>query len=144
MMDLNSELKNRLKKSTHATVSNLQKSASSIDAGNPEAKQSDSEDEGVEPHKNLAKILRSVSKENMYKQQPPPQLRPSSQPAHDDTLNLLKNLSSLEKRIPEIGAAYGVTSTSEGESSGGREVSEIIKNSVSARRRKLQDGWVSV
>ncbi|KAL5291784.1 SVIL family protein [Megaselia abdita] len=136
MMDLNSELKNRLKKSTHATVSNLQKSASSIEACKP---QSDSEDEGVEPHKNLAKILRSVSKENMYKQQPQPQ-RPSSQPGHDDTLNLLKNLSSLEKRIPEIGAAYGVTSTSEGESSGGREVSEIIKNSVSARRRKLQDG----
>uniref|UniRef100_T1GPY5 Uncharacterized protein n=1 Tax=Megaselia scalaris TaxID=36166 RepID=T1GPY5_MEGSC len=139
MMDLNSELKNRLKKSTHATVSNLQKSASSIDA----TKQSDSDDEGVEPHKNLAKILRSVSKENMYKQQPqsqPQPPRPASQPAHDDTMNLLKNLSSLEKRIPEIAAASGVTSTSEGESSGGREVSEIIKNSVSARRRKLQDG----
>ncbi|KAI9588663.1 hypothetical protein GQX74_004508 [Glossina fuscipes] len=33
-----------------------------------------------------------------------------------------------------------IASTSEGESSGGREISEIIKNSAIARRRKLADG----
>ncbi|XP_055913669.1 uncharacterized protein LOC129947223 isoform X4 [Eupeodes corollae] len=164
-MDLNSELKNRLKRSTHATVSNLRKSATVentphvLELGSPKKTEdptnsSSSEEEGVDPQKNLAKILRSVSKESMPRQQskehiithqfPVPGTRPAMVPQHDDTMSLVRNLTSLEKRIPEAGNATQsgscITSTSEGESSGGREVSEIIKNSAVARRRKLNDG----
>ncbi|XP_055843011.1 serine-rich adhesin for platelets isoform X8 [Episyrphus balteatus] len=166
-MDLNSELKNRLKRSTHATVSNLRKSATtenaaSLDLAAPKKSEdptnnnsSSSEEEGVDPQKNLAKILRSVSKESMPRQQskehitpihqfPVPGTRPSMVPQHDDTMSLVRNLTSLEKRIPEVANAINsgscIASTSEGESSGGREVSEIIKNSAVARRRKLNDG----
>jgi len=64
-VDLNAELKNRLKRSTHATVSNLRKSATSADATRGTS------DEVDNPQRNLAQILRSVSKEN-------------STPKHDD------------------------------------------------------------
>ncbi|XP_055382124.1 probable serine/threonine-protein kinase DDB_G0282963 [Condylostylus longicornis] len=82
--DLNAELKNRLRKSKHATVSNLRKSASTAEpflfqhhqhyqynkSHTPSSSSDDDDDEdGVDPQKNLAKLLRSVSKENMYKQQ---------------------------------------------------------------------------
>ncbi|XP_035907711.1 uncharacterized protein LOC118510245 isoform X4 [Anopheles stephensi] len=72
--DLNSELKSRLKKSTHSAVSNLKKSTtvSTIhDAPNsfgapgthPESssESEDDDDDGVAPGKNLAKMLRNVS-----------------------------------------------------------------------------------
>uniref|UniRef100_A0A182NJX8 HP domain-containing protein n=1 Tax=Anopheles dirus TaxID=7168 RepID=A0A182NJX8_9DIPT len=73
--DLNSELKSRLKRSTHSAVSNLKKSTtvSTIDAASPnssfaggrsssESEDDDDDDEdGVAPGKNLAKMLRNVS-----------------------------------------------------------------------------------
>lgn len=158
-MDLNSELKNRLTRSTHATVSNLRKSATTENAlrNSPQNKDTlsigvekvktlpsddDEEEEGVDPQKNLAKILRSVSKENMHKHQFTVAAPISS---HDDTISLVRNLANLSKPPLSDGvAAESVTgtvaSTSEGESSGGREISEIIKNSAVARRRKLNDG----
>ncbi|XP_050073295.1 supervillin isoform X2 [Anopheles maculipalpis] len=72
--DLNSELKSRLKKSTHAAVSNLKKSTtvSTInDAPNSfgapgthpgsSSESEDDDEDGVAPGKNLAKMLRNVS-----------------------------------------------------------------------------------
>ncbi|XP_058053609.1 supervillin [Anopheles bellator] len=70
--DLNSELKSRLKKSTHSAVSNLKKSTtvSSIDGSsllcptpgaNVSSSESEDDDDGVAPGKNLAKMLRNVS-----------------------------------------------------------------------------------
>lgn len=144
--DLNSELKSRLKKSSHATVGNLNKSASNIeqimstkrlmataeqskpsDISPAEATQSvanSGSSSDTEEGKDLGKLLRSVSKENMNS-------------VSKALVNISKRLSGLNKD-DEIKA----TSTSEGESSGGREVKTIIKNSAVARRKKQTDGWV--
>ncbi|XP_059614668.1 supervillin isoform X2 [Phlebotomus argentipes] len=137
-MDLNSELKSRLKKSTHASVGNLKKSATAqilapvqpVEVHKSASESSDSE-EGISPSKNLAAILRSVSKENIQKShQKPPQSAES-----EDVRSLKMNLANLRLREPEPDK-----STSDGESSGGKEVANIIKNSAIARRRKLADG----
>lgn len=152
--DLSSELKNRLKKSTHASVTNLKRTTSNIITDRShlpppvpvqqkqiESEQiessSDSED-GISPGKNLAKILRSVSKENMYKttKTPPSGLE------NDDAKCLVKNLICMEKGtlvVPQSSDDLK-TSTSEGESSGGREINTIIKNSAVARKKRLNDG----
>ncbi|XP_055687037.1 uncharacterized protein LOC129792225 isoform X3 [Lutzomyia longipalpis] len=138
-MDLNSELKSRLKKSTHASVGNLKKSATAqiistpvqtVEVEKTPSESSDSE-EGISPSKNLAAILRSVSKENIQKsQQKTPQACES-----EDVKSLRMNLANIRMREPEPDK-----STSDGESSGGKEVANIIKNSAIARRRKLADG----
>lgn len=107
--DLNFELKNRLKKSDHASVMNLKKSASSANATFNKSHcdiESSTDSEDISPEKNLAAALRSVM---------------------TGACNIEENKS-----------------TSEGESSGGREISEIIKNSAIARKKKHNDGWVSV
>nr|XP_036670786.1 mucin-17 isoform X6 [Drosophila suzukii] len=120
-VDLNAELKNRLKRSTHATVSNLRKSATSADATRGTS------DEVDNPQRNLAQILRSVSKEN-------------STPKHDDAVSLVRNLSTLgqPRSVASEDAVGNCASASEGESSGGREIEAIIKNSAVARRRRQQ------
>nr|NP_001246565.1 supervillin, isoform O [Drosophila melanogaster]AFH04236.1 supervillin, isoform O [Drosophila melanogaster] len=120
-VDLNAELKNRLKRSTHATVSNLRKSATSADATRAAS------DEVDNPQRNLAQILRNVSKEN-------------STPKHDDAVSLVRNLSTLgqPRSLARDDAAGNCASASEGESSGGREIEAIIKNSAVARRRRQQ------
>ncbi|XP_039230331.1 pneumococcal serine-rich repeat protein isoform X3 [Drosophila yakuba] len=120
-VDLNAELKNRLKRSTHATVSNLRKSATTADATRAAS------DEVDNPQRNLAQILRNVSKEN-------------STPKHDDAVSLVRNLSTLgqPRSLARDDAAGNCASASEGESSGGREIEAIIKNSAVARRRRQQ------
>ncbi|XP_070070874.1 uncharacterized protein Svil isoform X2 [Drosophila takahashii] len=121
-VDLNAELKNRLKRSTHATVSNLRKSATTEDAT-----RGGTSDEVDNPQRNLAQILRNVSKEN-------------STPKHDDAVNLVRNLSTLgqPRAVASEDTAGNCASASEGESSGGREIEAIIKNSAVARRRRQQ------
>ncbi|TMW40347.1 hypothetical protein DOY81_014573 [Sarcophaga bullata] len=100
-MDLSNELKNRLKSSKHAAVSNLSKSATTTSAVSLSAQ-------------------------------------------HDDTVNLVRNLSNLGKPPPQLRDPMkmdpDIASASEGESSGGREITEIIKNSATARRRKFNEG----
>lgn len=102
-MDLSNELKNRLKSSKHATVSNLSKSATA------------------------SAVPSSIS---------------SAQ--HDDAVSLVRNLSNLGKPPAQLRDPLrmepDIASASEGESSGGREISEIIKNSAVARRRKFNEG----
>lgn len=120
-VDLNAELKNRLKRSTHATVSNLRKSATTADATRPAG------DEVDNPQRNLAHILRNVAKEN-------------ATPKHDDAVSLVRNLATLgqPRAAASEDAAGNCASASEGESSGGREIEAIIKNSAVARRRRQQ------
>ncbi|KPU77558.1 uncharacterized protein Dana_GF24919, isoform B [Drosophila ananassae] len=120
-VDLNAELKNRLKRSTHATVSNLRKSATTADATRPTG------DEVDNPQRNLAHILRNVAKEN-------------ATPKHDDAVSLVRNLATLgqPRAAASEDAAGNCASASEGESSGGREIEAIIKNSAVARRRRQQ------
>ena len=104
--DLTSELKNRLKRSPHASVGNLR--------NNENRKEENSASSGV----------------NVV-------------PEHNDAISLVRNLSSLgQKGIGnnDIVKSDPNASASEGESSGGREITEIIKNSAVARRRKLNDG----
>lgn len=150
--DLNSELKLRLKKSQHASVSNLKQSQSLVTPLDtvsqsstmapvatsslcvpPSSASSSDTDEG----KDLGKLLRSFSKENMS----------------SNVNKVNKVLVNISKRLSNVAA--GTTnesnrctppsvSTSEGESSGGREVSNIIKNSAIARRKKQTDGWVKL
>ncbi|XP_049314849.1 uncharacterized protein LOC105227966 isoform X13 [Bactrocera dorsalis] len=123
-MDLSSELKNRLKSSTHASVSNLRKSATTHNANRVQ----DAQASGA-----AATIAATAA--------------PGGAPQHDDTVSLVRNLSNLGRPPTATSGGGGglrgadtIASTSEGESSGGREVSEIIKNSAVARRRKLNDG----
>ncbi|XP_054733797.1 uncharacterized protein LOC129241479 [Anastrepha obliqua] len=126
-MDLSSELKNRLKSSTHASVTNLRKSATTHDA----TRRQDAEE--------LTTTAAAAA-------------TTAAVPQHDDALSLVRNLSNLGRPPTTIGGGSGggvaaslrvdaIASTSEGESSGGREISEIIKNSAVARRRKLNDGY---
>lgn len=110
--DLSNELKNRLKCSQNASVTNLRKSATTSDA------------------------VRDL-------QQPTTSSATSISGQHDDTVNLVRNLTNLGKP-PQLRDPMKMepdnASASEGESSGGREISEIIKNSAVARRRKFNEG----
>lgn len=100
-MDLSNELKNRLKSSQHAAVSNLSRSATTANASTSATK-------------------------------------------HDDAVSLVRNLTNLSKPAAQLRDPLkletDMASASEGESSGGREITEIIKNSAIARRRKFNEG----
>ncbi|XP_060651600.1 LOW QUALITY PROTEIN: uncharacterized protein LOC132788284 [Drosophila nasuta] len=127
-IDLNAELKNRLQRSTHATVSNLRKSATTANATRDELDNSAS----TNPQRNLAQILRNVSKENATP--------PSASAQHDDAVSLVRNLATLgaPRTVEDSTGGNNCASASEGESSGGREIEAIIKNSAVARRRRQQ------
>lgn len=136
--DFSAELKSRLRKSTNASVSNLKKSASSIDAIRHEEpllpaavvkpkmdhQTSSASSSDTEEGKDLGKLLRSVSKENM-----------------NSVKRGLMNLNKMLEHSASVGGMMsGAVSTSDGESSGGREVATIIKNSAVARRKKFNEG----
>jgi len=134
--DFSAELKSRLRKSTNASVSNLKKSASSIDAIRHEEpilpsalkqkidhQTSSASSSDTEEGKDLGKLLRSVSKENM-----------------NSVKRGLMNLNKMLEHSASVGVMSGTVSTSDGESSGGREVATIIKNSAVARRKKFNEG----
>lgn len=179
-IDLNAELKSRLKRSTHASVGNLQKSASSVETtgfggvpkpsalskliGNNASSSSSSSDSEHHPErrcsKDLGKLLRSVSKDNMLGHQPTASVSPGLAAAAAASSNVNQALSNISQRLTnaatgpigpttivsttdddtEDDAAAKRTSTSDGDSSGGREVKTIIKNSAVARRKKFNDG----
>lgn len=136
--DFSAELKSRLRKSTNASVSNLKKSASSVDAMRHEEpviapaiilketfnrQTSSASSSDTEEGKDLGKLLRSVSKENM-----------------NSVKRGLTNLNRMLEHSASVGIMSGAVSTSDGESSGGREVATIIKNSAVARRKKFNEG----
>lgn len=118
--DLSNELKNRLKCSQNASVGNLRKSATTSDAVRELQQQPTS-----------ASAITATTTSNLTSGQ------------HDDAVSLVRNLTNLGKppqlRDP-MKLEPDIASASEGESSGGREVSEIIKNSAVARRRKFNEG----
>lgn len=184
-VDLNAELKSRLKKSTHASVGNLRKSATTSLAGavgrDPPARglapsataanvallaarspsssvSSDTDGTATDPSgKDLGKLLRSLSKENVLGH---PTAAVASSSGSGQPNPLSRALSNISQRLSH--AATGTISstttedddddndidndndanckTSDGESSGGREVKTIIKNSAVARRKKFNDG----
>lgn len=141
--DLSSELKSRLKKSTHASVSNLKKSATTvIPSGTKEpettdeikdkshdsviratsessSESEDDDEENIEPGKNLAKILRSVSKAS----------------TQDDT-KMLKSLVSAGRSAQN---ARGGQSSEESENLSSKDLFSSIANSAVARRRNLKE-----
>ncbi|XP_040176200.1 uncharacterized protein LOC120908831 isoform X8 [Anopheles arabiensis] len=133
--DLNSELKSRLKKSTHSAVSNLKKSTtvSSIEAAAPapptvrsssESEEEDDDDEdGVAPGKNLAKMLRNVSNtaNNSGASQPPPP-------------------SYIPLPIPAFPRTFA-GSDADGGNALNRELLSINKNPAVARRRRQNEGY---
>lgn len=136
--DFNAELKSRLRKSSSASVSNLKSSASSIDSIRHEEpflptsstlkqkldnQTSSASSSDTEEGKDLGKLLRNVSKENM-----------------NSVKRGLMNLNKMLEHSASVGAMSGAVSTSDGESSGGREVATIIKNSAVARRKKFNEG----
>uniref|UniRef100_T1PBM3 Gelsolin repeat protein n=1 Tax=Musca domestica TaxID=7370 RepID=T1PBM3_MUSDO len=124
---LSNELKNRLKSSQNASVSNLRKSATTSDAVRE-----------LQPSTNISASTTSAAFPMTSSG-----LVASSSNQHDDTVSLVRNLTNLGKppqlRDP-MKTEPDIASASEGESSGGREVSEIIKNSAVARRRKFNEG----
>ena len=148
-IDLNSELKSRLKKSTHASVSNLKKSSTNIGLSgctkyDNDTNQTvslvrlraspDSSSSSDFDGKDLGKLLRSVSKENV--------LTNISSVAAPEVQNMSLALENISKRLNTVATedSYKNASTSEGESSGGREINTIIKNNAVARRKKFNDG----
>lgn len=120
--DLSNELKNRLKCSQNASVGNLRKSATTSDAVRELQQQQ---------QPTSASGITATTTSNLTSGQ------------HDDAVSLVRNLTNLGKppqlRDP-MKLEPDIASASEGESSGGREVSEIIKNSAVARRRKFNEG----
>lgn len=122
--DLSNELKNRLKCSQNASVGNLRKSATTSDAVRELQQQQ-------QPTPASASGITATTTSNLTSGQ------------HDDAVSLVRNLTNLGKppqlRDP-MKLEPDIASASEGESSGGREVSEIIKNSAVARRRKFNEG----
>lgn len=169
---LNSELKNRLKKSTHASVANLKKSKSNIldsttfssnndnnnntslnknnNNENNSSHDSSSDSDNIVPSKNLAQALRNLSSSSTTSQSAFAGVDNTVDRINDnnnininnsdDTKSLISNLQNFDKTIKEQIQQQHHSSTSEGESSGGREISEIIKNSAIARRKKYSDG----
>ncbi|XP_021696384.1 uncharacterized protein LOC5577073 isoform X5 [Aedes aegypti] len=147
--DLNSELKSRLRKSTHSSVSNLKKSTtvSNIEcdaaalpsaAGVGSSSESD-EDDGVAPGKNLAKMLRNVSNTAAstggYVPPGGVALFPPVPPSSFVPL----------KKSDLVASGSGATSDGEQHSvssSGGRgNVDSILKNPAVARRRRQNEGY---
>lgn len=120
--DLSNELKNRLKCSQNSSVGNLRKSATTSDAVRELQQQQ---------QPTSASGITATTTSNLTSGQ------------HDDAVSLVRNLTNLGKppqlRDP-MKLEPDIASASEGESSGGREVSEIIKNSAVARRRKFNEG----
>lgn len=157
--DLSSELKSRLKKSTHASVSNLKKSSSTVvetkappeitvlqdsaiqatsSSSTESESESDDDDDGVEPGKNLAKILRSVSKASTGDHH--------HHPHHgdDNTKELLKSLSAAGKmaqssRSRGDKAAAVADNKVDAPLGSGNVLLSAITNSAVARRRKFNE-----
>ncbi|XP_059216269.1 uncharacterized protein LOC106082465 isoform X2 [Stomoxys calcitrans] len=121
--DLSNELKNRLKSSQNSSVTNLRKSATTSNAVRDLQQSVPMAPTVLAPNASTSAI--------------------SSTGQHDDAVSLVRNLTNLGKppqlRDP-MKMEPDIASASEGESSGGREVSEIIKNSAVARRRKFNEG----
>uniref|UniRef100_A0A2M4CLF2 Uncharacterized protein n=1 Tax=Anopheles darlingi TaxID=43151 RepID=A0A2M4CLF2_ANODA len=145
--DLNSELKSRLKKSTHSAVSNLKKSTtvSSIDgvgsllypsphAANGSSSESEDDEDGVAPGKNLAKMLRNVSNTANSSVAPPPSYIP---------LPIASGTSPFHRPpTAAAAAAAAAATTGEGDSAipGGFSRDSISKNPAVARRRRQNEG----
>jgi len=141
--DLSSELKLRLQKSKHASVSNLKKSATTADAlsaarqRQPDSS-SDSEDEHVDPGKNLAKLLRNVSRGDHL---PAASVSSSGvgggvsgKDERNKSTTLLKNLVNLDKTKTDDRKL-----ASEGDVTLGGSGLREITNSAIARRRKFNE-----
>lgn len=149
--DLNSELKSRLRKSTHSSVSNLKKSTtvSNIEcdamvAAVGSSSESDEED-GVAPGKNLAKMLRNVSNTAASSTTAtggyvPPGGVALFPPVPSSFVPLKKS------DLVASGSGSGATSDGEhpasvGSGGGGRgNVDSILKNPAVARRRRQNEG----
>uniref|UniRef100_A0A182FGL3 HP domain-containing protein n=1 Tax=Anopheles albimanus TaxID=7167 RepID=A0A182FGL3_ANOAL len=147
--DLNSELKSRLKKSTHSAVSNLKKSTtvSSIDgvgsllypshphaANNGSSSESEDDEDGVAPGKNLAKMLRNVSNTANSSAAPPPSYIP---------LPIASGASPFHRSTAAAATATQSTQGGEGDSAipgGGFSRDSISKNPAVARRRRQNEG----
>ncbi|XP_058836906.1 supervillin isoform X2 [Topomyia yanbarensis] len=137
--DLNSELKSRLKKSTHSSVSNLKKSTtvSSIDQDVPRAGSSSDDDDGVAPGKNLAKMLRNVSNTAVSSAGsfvPPP----GGVALFAPSAPLPTTFAPLRK---SDFAASGTTSDGEHPGSSRGNADSILKNPAVARRRRQNEGY---
>lgn len=150
-IDLNAELKSRLKKSTHASVGNLKKSATISNAtlvaeplSNALCPSTSTASISAASSQDLGKLLRSLPRRDAAEKS-------------DDAATVNQALAGISKRLQKAAvSAPSPTSTTEddddadaraapatsddGESSGGREVKTIISNTAVARRKKFNDG----
>ncbi|XP_055620077.1 uncharacterized protein LOC129764714 isoform X3 [Toxorhynchites rutilus septentrionalis] len=139
--DLNSELKSRLKKSTHSSVSNLKKSTtvSNIDydatGGDGGSSSESDEDAGVAPGMNLAKMLRNVSNTASASA--------SSGYVPPGGVALFPPASQPFAVLPPVKksdyAASGTTSDGEHSASTRGNMDSILKNPAVARRRRQNE-----
>ncbi|XP_053687080.1 serine-rich adhesin for platelets [Sabethes cyaneus] len=147
--DLNSELKSRLKKSTHSSVSNLKKSTTVSSIANDAPRvgsSSDDEDDGVAPGKNLAKMLRNVSNTAASSSSSsvvggsyvPPGGVALFPPSSAVPVALPTAFAPLKKNEY---AASGTTSDGEHPASSRGNADSILKNPAVARRRRQNEGY---
>ncbi|XP_062710041.1 uncharacterized protein LOC109414826 isoform X8 [Aedes albopictus] len=155
--DLNSELKSRLRKSTHSSVSNLKKSttvsniecdavaAAAATAAVGSSSESDEED-GVAPGKNLAKMLRNVS--NTAASSTTAAAGGYVPPGGVALFPSVPSSFVPLKKSDLVASGSGSGATSDGEhpasvgGGGGRgNVDSILKNPAVARRRRQNEGY---
>ncbi|XP_055609749.1 supervillin isoform X12 [Uranotaenia lowii] len=157
--DLNSELKSRLKKSTHSSVSNLIKKSTTVsniehdgNLGTPPSSESDGED-GIAPGKNLAKMLRNVSNTAATAGSggtstggyvPPGGVAlfpPVSGGSTTSAFAPFRKTSDFGTSAGAGGGGGGHTSDGEHPASNRGNVDSILKNPAVARRRRQNEGY---
>ncbi|XP_052565391.1 uncharacterized protein LOC120413442 isoform X5 [Culex pipiens pallens] len=143
--DLNSELKSRLKKSTHSSVSNLKKSTTVSDMAQdraPSVSSESDEEDGVAPGKNLAKMLRNVSNTATggggYV--PPGGVALFPAMIGPAPVPFRKGSAGSERGVVSEFDASGTTSDGEHPASTRGNVDSILKNPAVARRRRQNEG----
>lgn len=130
-IDLNAELKSRLKKSTHASVGNLKKSATvSLPAdGAAHA--------GLRTSASASRLAASDGASDSSPSPPSPRDTDAGAGGRPTGADLGRLLRRLPVREPPAAAA---APTSDGDSSGGQEVKKIVRNGAVARSKKFKDG----
>ncbi|XP_055532458.1 serine-rich adhesin for platelets isoform X5 [Wyeomyia smithii] len=141
--DLNSELKSRLKKSTHSSVSNLKKSTTVSSIANDAPRvgsSSDDEDDGVAPGKNLAKMLRNVSNTAASSSVAGGYVPPGGVALFPPPSSVALPTAFAPLNKSDY-AASGTTSDGEHPASSRGNVDSILKNPAVARRRRQNEGY---
>lgn len=139
-IDLNAELKSRLKKSTHASVGNLKKSCTVNMAA---VDQTHASPAALSTSASMSHLDVGVASPSSGSSASPTDTEDSCDPTGKDLGKLLRRLPIREPKGAESAEAESkppLAASDDGESSGGLEVKTIIKSSAVTRNKKFKDG----